>query len=62
LSAFDSRETAIDKGITSGAAGEIKYMTMESKERQESGTEQRGYADFQDHIRSLEAAGLLVTI
>lgn len=37
-------------------------MTMESKERQESGTEQRGYADFQEHVRSLEAAGLLVTI
>ena len=37
-------------------------MTMDNKERQESGTEQRGYADFQEHIRSLEAAGLLVTI
>ncbi len=37
-------------------------MTTQLKERQESGTEQRGYADFQDHIRSLEAAGLLVTI
>jgi 4-hydroxy-3-polyprenylbenzoate decarboxylase len=37
-------------------------MTMEIRKTKESGKAQRGYADFQDHIRSLDAAGLLVTI
>lgn len=37
-------------------------MTTESQERNRLATTQRGYPDFQDHIRSLDRAGMLVTI
>jgi UbiD family decarboxylase len=37
-------------------------MKIERKETARTMQTQRGYPDFQDHIRSLEAAGLLVTI
>jgi UbiD family decarboxylase len=37
-------------------------MTMGFQETKKSGEAVRGYADFQDHVRSLDAAGLLITI
>jgi len=37
-------------------------MKTDSQDISESAKEQRGYADFQDHIRALDAAALLVTI
>jgi UbiD family decarboxylase len=43
-------------------AGENNFMARELQQAEKSPQVKKKYGDFQDHIRSLDAAGLLVTI